>query len=120
MLSGAASTPSSEATTQSPPDARISATEEFLAFTTRAASCAGEISAREMVKPRASGSPVIAAPGMPPMGRKPPAARSKTNPKRGPPRVVTMLLPANAKPAERTAVNVRTNKLDVMSITFSG
>ena len=54
------------------------------------------------------------------MGRKPPAARSKTNPKRGPPRVVTMLLPANAKPAERTAVNVRTNKLDVMSITFSG
>src|ERR1035438_6375723 len=46
MLSGAASTPSSEATTQSPPDARISATEEFLAFTTRAASCAGEISDR--------------------------------------------------------------------------
>jgi hypothetical protein len=120
MLSGAGCAPSSEAATQSLPDARISTTEEFLAFTTRAASCAGEISAREIVKPRARGSPVVAAPGMPLIGRKPPAARSKTKPRRGPLRVVTMLLPANAKLTEKTAVNVRTNKLDFMSITSCG
>jgi hypothetical protein len=120
MLSGAGSTPSSEAVTQSLPDARISATEELLAFKTRAASCAGEISAREMAKPRASGSPVVAAPGMPLIGRKAPARRSKTNPNCGPLRFVPVLFPANAKPTEQTTVNVRTNKLDVMSITSYG
>jgi hypothetical protein len=120
MLFGAASTPSSEAVNQSLPDARTSATAELLAFTTRAASCVGEISAREMAKPRASGSPVVAAPGMPLIGRKALAPRSKTKPNRGPLRFVAVLLPPNTKPTEKTAANVRTNKLDVMSIAFSG
>jgi hypothetical protein len=120
MLSGAGCTPSSGAATQSLPTARTNATEEPLVFTTRAASWLGEISAREIAKPRFSGSPVTAAPGMPRMGRKFPAARSKTNPKRGPLRAVTMPSPANAKPAEKTAANVRTEKLDVMSSTSCG
>jgi len=57
---------------------------------------------------------------MPLMGRKAPAARSKTKPKRGPLRPVTVLLPANAKPTVKTAVNVRPTKSVVILSTFSG
>jgi hypothetical protein len=58
MLSGAGCTPSSEEATQAPPTTRIKTTEESDDFTTSAASCAGEISARETAKPKRRGSPV--------------------------------------------------------------